>query len=224
MLLAIDTATRVASIALYQPDEVLAEHTWHTNDNHTVEMMPSLVAMLQRQGVEPSRLDGVAVALGPGSFTGLRIGLAVAKGLASSVDIPLLGIPTLDILPCAVREMSLPIWSVIQAGRGRICYAEYRHNGAGWVRESDIEVGTTSELIDRVDGSAVMCGELGRADVEAIHARLGDAVVVTPPVYALRRAGFLADLAWRRLERGERDDIVTLSPIYLHRPEVMGQL
>lgn len=224
MLLAIDTATRTASIALYQPDQVLAEHTWRTNDNHTVELMPSLVGMLERQGIEPSRLDGVAVALGPGSFTGLRVGLAVAKALASSVDIPLLGVPTLDILPYAVREMSLPIWSVIQAGRGRICYAEYRHDGSNWVRKTDIEVGTTSELIDRVQGFAVMCGELGLADVEAIRTRLGDAVVVTPPVYALRRASFLADLAWRRLERGERDDIVTLSPIYMHRPEVMGQV
>ncbi len=223
MLLAIDTATRTASIALYQPDKVLAEHTWLTNNNHTVELMPSLAAMLERQQTEPSQLDGVAVALGPGSFTGLRIGLAVAKTLASSVGIPLLGIPTLDILPYAVREMSLPIWSVIQAGRGRICYAGYRHDGSDWVRETDIEVGTTSELIDRVQGFAVVCGELGHVDVEAIHTRLGDAVVVTPPVYALRRASFLADLAWRRLERGERDDIVTLSPIYMHRPEAMGQ-
>jgi tRNA threonylcarbamoyladenosine biosynthesis protein TsaB len=219
MLLAIDTATRVASIALYQPDQVLAEHTWRTNDNHTVELMPGLVEMLRRQGAEPSRLDGVAIALGPGSFTGLRSGLAVAKALASSVEITLLGIPTLDILPYAVREMSLPIWSVIQAGRGRICYAEYRHDSGDWFRESDIEVGTTAELIERVHGFAVMCGELGRADIEAIRSHLGDAVVITPPAYALRRAGFLADLAWRRLERGERDDIVTLSPIYMHRPE-----
>jgi tRNA threonylcarbamoyladenosine biosynthesis protein TsaB len=223
MLLAIDTATRIASIALYEPDQVLAEYTWRTNNNHTVELMPSLVELLERQGVEPERLDGVAVALGPGSFTGLRVGLAVAKALASSVDIPLLGIPTLDVLPYAVREMSLPIWSVIQAGRGRICYAEYRHEADVWARVSEIEVGTTPELIDRIQGFAVLCGELSRSDVAAIRARLGDAAVITPPVYAMRRAAFLADLAWRRLQRGERDDIVTLSPIYMHRPETVGQ-
>jgi tRNA threonylcarbamoyladenosine biosynthesis protein TsaB len=223
MLLAIDTATRVASIALYEPDRVLAEYTWRTGDNHTVELMPSLVEMLERQGTEPNQLDGVAVALGPGSFTGLRVGLAVAKALASSVDIPLVGVPTLEILPHAVREMSLPIWSVIQAGRGRICYAEYRHEDDTWVRRSDIEVGTTEELIGHVAGFAVVCGELDSLDVEAIRARLGDAVVITPPVYAIRRAAFLADLAWRRLARGEKDDIVTLSPIYMHRPEALGQ-
>ena len=222
MLLAIDTATRIASIALSEPDQVLAEYTWRTNDNHTVELMPSLVKMLDRQGVEAGRLDGVAVALGPGSFTGLRVGLAVAKALAFSVDIPLLGIPTLDVLPCAVREMSLPIWSVIQAGRGRICYAEYRHETDAWARVSEIEVGTTADLIGCIQGFAVVCGELDPSDVAAIRARLGDAAVITPPVYAVRRAAFLADLAWRRLERGERDDIVTLSPIYMHRPETAG--
>jgi tRNA threonylcarbamoyladenosine biosynthesis protein TsaB len=222
MLLAIDTATRTASIALYEPDQVLAECTWRTHNNHTVELMPSLVEMLERQGTEPGRLDGVAVALGPGSFNGLRVGLAVAKALASSVDIPLLGIPTLDVLPYAVREMSLPIWSVIQAGRGRICYAEYRHEVDAWSRVSEIEVGTTPELIGRIQGFAVVCGELDRSDVAEIRARLGDAAVIWPPVYSVRRAAFLAELAWRRLQRGERDEIVTLSPIYMHRPETAG--
>ena len=111
MLMAIDTATRGASLALYEPGRVLAEQTWQTKDNHTVEMMPSLVDMMGRQGLNPSQLTGVAVAIGPGSFTGLRIGLAAAKGLAMSLDVPLIGIPTLDILPYAVGK------SICRTGR-----------------------------------------------------------------------------------------------------------
>ena len=78
-ILAIDTATRMASIALYDGGRVHSEETWHSRRNHTVELMPSLVRLLDRQGVSPPELTGVAVALGPGSFTGLRIGLSVAR-------------------------------------------------------------------------------------------------------------------------------------------------
>ena len=82
MLLAIDTATRMPSLALYDGERVLAEETWRSANNHTVELAPALVRALERQRVSPSELRGIAVALGPGSFTGLLIGLGVAKGLA----------------------------------------------------------------------------------------------------------------------------------------------
>jgi len=221
MLIAIDTATRFASIALYEPDRVRAEYTWQTNDNHTVELMPTVVEMMKRQGVDPAQLGAVAVSTGPGSFTGLRIGLAVGKGLALGLDIPLLGIPTLDILPYAVGEVSLPTWSIIQAGRGRLCYAEYRYHRGVWRRQGDFEVGSAAQFSERLEGFAVACGELTKADIEVIRGRFGDAVVITPPAFATRRAAFLADLAWRRLERGEQDDLMALSPLYLHHPGVV---
>jgi len=85
-ILALDTATRMASIALYDGERVHSEETWHSERNHTVELMPSLVRLLERQRVSPQELTGVVVALGPGSFTGLRIGLSVAKGLALALS------------------------------------------------------------------------------------------------------------------------------------------
>jgi len=224
MLVAIDTATRFASLALYELGKALAEHTWQTGNNHTVEMMPSLTKMLARQRLEATQLSSVAVAIGPGSFTGLRIGLAVAKGLAMSLDIPIVGIPTLDILPYAIGHVGLPNWSVIQAGRGRLCYAEYRCRSGVWNRQSDWEVGTIDDLIGHLEGFANVYGELTQADRESIGEQLGDAIVVTPPAFCLRRATFLAELAWQRLERGEQDDVVTLSPIYLHHSDKSGSV
>ena len=219
MLIAIDTATRFASLALYEPDRVLAELTWQTKDNHTTELMPSLVDMMDRQGLDASHLSGVAVAIGPGSFTGLRIGLAVAKGLVMSLDLPLIGVPTLEILPYAVGDIDLPTWSVIQAGRGRLCWAKYLYHRDTWALQPSLEVGTISEFIERLDEPAVVCGELSQSERDVISTRFGKDLILVPPTFALRRAAFLADLAWRRLQRGERDDVVTLSPIYLHRPE-----
>lgn len=220
MLLAIDTATRFASIALAAPDRILAECTWQTNDNHSIELMPRVAEMIEQQGLTPARLEGTAVALGPGSFTGLRIGVAVAKGLALSLGIPIIGVPTLDILPFAIREMSLPTWSVIQAGRGRISFAEYGYGNGAWSRRGNIEVGSIADLTARIQGFARLCGELTADEIEAIRQHFGDAVVFTPPAFNVRRASYLADLAWQRLRDGQPDDLVALSPIYLHRPEV----
>ena len=97
LLLAIDTATHFAGLALYDGDSVLAESCWLSRNNHSVELMPALVRMLEQQKLSANDLAVVAVAIGPGSFTGLRIGLSTAKGLAKATSIPILGIPTLDI-------------------------------------------------------------------------------------------------------------------------------
>ena len=82
MILAIDTATRWAGLALHDGTAVIAEHGWRCLNNHTIEMTPAIDDMLKQAGVEPADLSGIAVAIGPGSYTGLRVGLALAKGLA----------------------------------------------------------------------------------------------------------------------------------------------
>jgi tRNA threonylcarbamoyladenosine biosynthesis protein TsaB len=97
LLLAIDTATRFAGLALYDGDTILAESCWLSKNNHSVELMPALTRMLEQQTFTAGDLAAVAVSIGPGSFTGLRIGLSTAKGLAKAAEIPILGIPTLDI-------------------------------------------------------------------------------------------------------------------------------
>jgi len=216
MLVAIDTATRFASLALYEPGRILAEHTWQSNDNHTVEMMPSLVDMLSRQNVRPTQLEAIAVSIGPGSFTGLRIGLAAAKGLAMSLEIPIIGVPTLDILPYAIGHIGLSNWSVIQAGRGRLCYAEYRYCQRDWRRQTEFQVGTIADFAEQLQGFVNVCGELSQTEREKLKERFGDAAIIAPSVFGLRRAGFLADMAWQRFERGEADDLETLAPTYLH--------
>src|SRR3990172_5808575 len=98
MLLAIDTATQAASLALYDEDCVRAEVTWQSTGRHTSELMPRIVWMIEQASSAMSDLTGLAVSIGPGSFTGLRVGLAVAKGLALANDLPIVGVPTLDVI------------------------------------------------------------------------------------------------------------------------------
>ena len=220
MLLAIDTATRVPSLALYDGERVLAEETWRSANGHTVELMPGLVRMLERQKVLPSELRGIAVALGPGSFTGLRIGLGVAKGLALTLAIPLVGIPTLDILVYAQGRKRGPVCAVLQAGRGRVSAAFYRRRREQWQRQGDYRLTTLDELCAEIATRTFFCGDIDAQAAELLRERLGAKAVVASPASSLRRAGYLAELGWQRLERGEADNPATLAPIYLRHPAI----
>ena len=220
MLLAIDAATRMPGLALYDGECVVAEETWRSADGHTVELVPGLMRMLERQRVSPSELRGIAVALGPGSFTGLRIGLSVAKGLALTLAIPLIGIPTLDILVYAQARRPGPVCAVLQAGRGRVCAAFYRWRKGQWQRQGDYRLTTFDELCADIETQTFFCGEIDAQVTELLRERLGERAVVASPASSLRRAGYLAELGWQRLERGEVDDPATLAPIYLRYPPI----
>lgn len=220
MLLAIDTATRMPSVALYDGEWVLAEETWRSANGHTVELMPSLVRMLERQRVSPSELRGIAVALGPGSFTGLRIGLGAAKGLALTLDIPLLGIPTLDALVYAQGRKQGPVCALLRAGRGRVSAAFYRRRQGQWQRQGDYRLTTLEELCAEIETQTFFCGEINAQAAALLREHLGAKAVVASPASSLRRAGYLAELGWQRLERGEVDDAAMLSPIYLRHPPI----
>lgn len=223
MVLAVDTATRTAGLALYDGQSVLAELTWRAGQRHTTTLMPNLIRMLDQQELTPACLGGLAVALGPGSFTGLRIGLAVAKGLALSRDLPLVGVPTLDIVayacvPLSPGQTPLPLCALLEAGRGRFCVADYHWTKAGFQRRGDYRIVGGGEVGAGVEEPTLFCGELDAAVEQALRARLGDRAIVVPPAARLRRPGYLAQLGWERLARGERDDPAALSPIYLSFP------
>jgi len=218
LLLAVDTSTRLAGIALYDGVAVRGELTWESARHHTVELAPRTVMLLRSLGAAAGDLTGLAVALGPGSFTGLRIGLALVKGLALARGIPVVGIPTLEITAYAQPHRSMPLYAVLQAGRGRIAVGRYRWRRGAWRATGDPFLSTWEKLIEQVEEKAFFSGELDAAGVALLRERLGGGAVIAPPASRLRRAGYLAELAWQRLERGEQDDPTTLVPIYLHEP------
>ena len=216
LLIAIDTATRWAGLALYDGETVRAEASWQSRNNHSVELMPALDRMLAQQGVAPEQLVAVAVAVGPGSFTGLRIGLSVAKGLAQAQDIPILGVPTLDILVVPHSEQRRPVWAVIQAGRGRLCAAFYRRRSGRWRQDGDLHLTTVKDLAVLVTGRCLVCGELSAAERDYLGEQSEADLVFASPSLTTRRPACLAELGWARLQNGEADDLATLSPTYLH--------
>ena len=219
MLLAIDTATRYTSIALCGEHNVLAERTWRTANNQTMELMPAIVSTLAQQQIEPSTLTAIAVALGPGSFTGLRVGLSVAKGLAMGLGIPLAGIPTLDVLAEAHAHQKLPICAILQAGRSWLGVALYKVRAGRWRKVEEDRLVLPEQLATMIERRTLLCGEIDPELAQLLQDRLGELAVIAPPCRSLRRACYLARLAMRKLEADESDDITALSPIYLQYPE-----
>jgi tRNA threonylcarbamoyladenosine biosynthesis protein TsaB len=214
MLIAIDTATGYASLALHDGFRVRVEYTWESPCRHTVELAPRLVAALEQSSLGTEHLSGVAVTRGPGSFTGLRVGMAVAKGLALARRLPLVGVPTLDVVAAAQGRDRRPLCAVLEAGRRRICVATYRWQGGEWRARGAPRLTTWSSLVEDTIAPTLFCGEVGPAGAD-ILATLGELAVLLPAATRLRRAGFLAEVAWRRLNRGETDDPATLTPLYL---------
>lgn len=221
MLLALDTATRIAGIALHDGQRLLMEVMWHSERQHTVELMPFVVRMLDQAKVAPSDLRALAVASGPGSFTGLRVALSVAKGLALAHALPLLGVPTLDVVAFPHRHQSLPVCALVQAGRGRLCWGLYGWVDALWMPLGGYRIDPVEAVAEAVAGTCrdtLFAGEVLPESVAVLRERLGERARLLLPAEAIRRAGYLAELAWERLRRGERDDLATLAPIYLHEP------
>jgi tRNA threonylcarbamoyladenosine biosynthesis protein TsaB len=219
MLLALDTSTRLAGVALYSgEDGLIAEFSWHSANRHTVELMPRVDQMLAQTGVARTDLRAVAVALGPGSFTGLRVALAAAKGLALAGDLALLGVPTLDVVAYPHSRQPLPVIAVVQAGRGRVCWAPYAHAPAGWAASAPYELATISALAAMISHSVQIAGELMPADREQLAALTKGRAVLLPPALSFRRPGCLAEIGWSRYAAGERDEPASLKPIYLHEP------
>ncbi len=218
ILLALDTSTRTAGLALYDGSEVLVEFTWSSLDHHTVELAPAIAGAFEKARVKYSDLAALAVARGPGSFTGLRIGFALAKGLALARHIPLVTIPTLDFLASAQPPRELPMVALLRAGRGRLACSWYMFLENAWRSTGALEVLTVQELIPRIKTNTMVCGELTAEERQLLNRDCPNALLSTP-AQSLRRTAFLAELAWRCWHEGQIDDPASAAPLYLHYNE-----
>jgi len=218
MKLAIDTATEIASIALSCAGEVQAEMSWHAGRNHTVELIPNLLHLLHQAKIELKEIDAIIVAKGPGSFNGLRVGVGTAKGLAFALNIPLVGIGTLEAEAFPYAKTGLPICPVQDAGRGEIASALYQLQKGKWRRLIAEHITTVEELCPKIVSRTLFCGRFSPHIAQQIEEHLGKRAVVLKGT--IRRAGFLTELGWSRLKKGDVDHPTTLQPLYLRRPAI----
>ena len=217
MLLAVDTSTAQVGLALYDGSQVIAEYAWRSSQRHTVELAPAIFELLTRCGLIMDNITALGVALGPGSFTSLRVGLSLVKGLALARELPLIGIPTLDILAAAQPLSRLPLLVAIQAGRGRLAAGWYKRSKNGWQAKGPARVVTVKALVEEVKSPVIICAELTVEERQKMTEKTE--IQLASPTQSIRRPAVLAEKAWTRWQAGDVQDAATLAPIYLHVAE-----
>jgi tRNA threonylcarbamoyladenosine biosynthesis protein TsaB len=217
MLLAIDTSTTRIGLACYDAQGVLGECVWHSGRDHSAQLLPQLTLLLRHLGRTRDSIQAVAVALGPGSWSGLRVGLSTAKGLALAQNIPIIGIGSLDALAYQYEQPGAATIPLIRLGRERYATGQPSPTTSGYATLVPRNV-TLAEVCAETTGRALFCGDIDASVQATLREYLGDRALFPAPAARLPRPGFLAELAWQRLHIGAVDDLTSLEPIYLGEP------
>ena len=220
MELSIDTSTRYASVCLSREGEVVTGYSWVSRQNHSVELLPAVDQLLKTAGMVVQDLECIVIAIGPGGFSALRVGLSTAKGLGVSLGIPLVALNTLDIEADPYRDRGLPVCSILDIGRGEVAAALYAAEQGSWNKVDQERIMTPEELCARVQQPTLFCGEGISIYAQALEENLGDRAVLADQSPPTRRPGTLARMGYKRFRQGEHDDIYSLEPFYLRRPTI----
>ncbi len=220
MVLAIDTSTRYGGTGLWRDGNLVASFSWRSAHNHTAELMPALDRVLGLAGVKIGELSAIGVALGPGGFSALRVGISVAKGLALGTGVPLLGVGTLEIEAYPYAATGLVLCSVLEAGREDVATALFQMSGSSWLKLRDEDISTLERLVEDVPEGAFICGEGAIARYKFLKEQLGSRMLINELHSPATRLEALATLATERFNRGDVDDAATLQPRYLRRPSI----
>jgi tRNA threonylcarbamoyladenosine biosynthesis protein TsaB len=219
MELSIDTASQIASIGLSQEGSLLAEITWRCQRNHTVELLPTIDKLLAQAGVAKEEIVAIFVCTGPGMYTGLRVGVSTAKGLAAGLGLPVVGVGRLELDAYPHAAFPGPIVAVHRAGRGDLACATYR--GDPWRETAPPRLSRPEQLARRLRQRTLFVGEVDDELAALLQASTRARAVIASPAASTRRAAALAELAFARLAAGRADDVAGLRLVYL-RPPVSG--
>jgi len=220
-ILAIETATLVSSVALATADTLLAEITLQTKKTHSELLMPHIDKILAMAQVSKADIEAVAVSIGPGSFTGLRIGLATAKTLAYALNVPLIGVPTLAALAYGCLVPGAILAPMLDAQKGNVYQALFEWRSGELKQLMTPTVISIDEALDNLvqyDTPVVLMGEAAVLHREKIQ-KIGNHLVLAPPHLIIQRAGSVATLGYTLLKAGVQHDVMALEPLYIRRSE-----
>jgi tRNA threonylcarbamoyladenosine biosynthesis protein TsaB len=211
MLLALDTATDSIGLALTDGNRILVEENWVTRRHATVELAAETARCCERRRREDN-LQGIALTIGPGSYTGLRIGLAFAKGLAFGRGLKVVPVPTLEVLAAGQPPRSERMLAMVRAGRGRWTAAWYKWGRRAWKSEGETQLIAWPMVEGLLDKPTYLCGEF-EAEERKVLSKARNARLA-PVELCLRRPAVLAQIGWARLSTRQARPPLQLVPVY----------
>jgi tRNA threonylcarbamoyladenosine biosynthesis protein TsaB len=206
-------------VAIVGEDRVLCETVLNVEVTHSERLLPAVDRALGEARVALDALDGIAVSIGPGSFTGLRIGLSTAKGLAYATGLPLVGVPTLEAMAWALPAARWQICPVLDARKQEVYAALFRHGTDGLRRITDDAAMSPEQLCRLIRNPTLFLGDGIGPYGGLLRERLGEKMLLPPVAGRGPRPACVAELGRRRLLRGERDAVESLAPRYLRPSE-----
>jgi len=219
-ILAVDTSTASGSMALLDGARLMAEWTLQSAQTHNHRLLKNIDLFLSELGWTIDHLDGFAVTIGPGSFTGLRIGVTTIKTLAWASGKPFVGIPSLDALAAPLGFAALPICPLIDARKSEIYYALYQPDGKGRVRlVAPFQVDSPEHIVERIHGPTIFCGDGWALCQELFSKELGARAVAASSPYHVIRASYVGELARKRFQEQQTEDPMTAVPLYVRASE-----
>ena len=218
-LLAVDTATEVCGVAIVEDGRVTADLSLNGGVTHTRSVMAAVEGLLRTTRLTVSDIDLYAVTRGPGSFTGLRIGISTIKGLAVASAKPMVGVSSLEVVAHQAPEGTPLVCALMDARRNEVYWCLYRRQDNQLVPQSDETVGAAEGIAAHIDDACFFIGN-GLVQYRAVIER----ALQRPAVFADHedlgiRPAVLARLAWKRFQNGYVDDVSTFAPVYLRKSD-----
>ncbi len=218
-ILGIETSTKTGSVAVLSKKGVVAQYCLNIEVTHSERLMTMVDRVLDDAGMTISQLDGFAVAVGPGSFTGLRIGLSTVKGLAIALNRPVAAVPTLLALAWNIPYPAHPVCAMLDARKNEVytaCYASDGYTLRQTMPEAAIPL---SRLGNHITGKTIFTGEAAYIHRKEIESLFGNQALIAPRTVVLPSAATVAELGLEMINSGKYADPDSLVPLYIRRPE-----
>ncbi len=219
LVMGIETSSMHGGVALLSEQGLLSEYLLNVRATHTERLLPSIDRVLRDAAVTLKQVEGLAVATGPGSFTGLRIGLSTVKGLVAATGAPVVGVSTLEAMAWTLPFCAHPICPILDARKGEVYCAQFRHAGGRLTRVMDEAALSPDALIDCIREPTVFIGDGVTVYGDRLKTGLKELALFPPISQRGGRASAVAELGRRRLLEGDRDEISELAPRYLRASE-----
>ena len=221
-LLAIDASGVAGSVAYMKNGKLAGEYYFCDKLTHSQTIMPMLEHMKSLIQIDLEEIDAIAVTSGPGSFTGLRIGVTAAKALALALNVPIIGVPTLDVIAGGIHFTDYYICPIMDARRNQVYTALYKWQEDQLERLTDYMATDINEYVERLkeyEGKIIFLGDGVSVYREVIESILGDRALFAPSFCNLQHASVLGNMAEKLYEEGKSEDPSTFVPMYLRKSQ-----
>ncbi len=222
-VLGLDTSTAMGSVGVVSEEKLIGEYTLSVARTHSEKVMAVVDQVLKDADISASDISGIAVTLGPGSFTGLRIGVVTAKGLAYALGKPILGFSTLQVMAENFRYSDGLICPILDARRGEVYGGIYRYDPevghmVDVINDVAMDFIEFLNIVEKYDEKVIFCGEVDSRFASIIYERLGSKAIIPSNTLMAVRGGIVAELGLKAFLKGEEPhNVFTLRPLYLRR-------